>query len=76
MMRTIRLLAGTLALVTGVLAAEASAAELKVLSAGAMRGVLQELGPAFETASGHKLKIEYATAGVVAMQLEYPGITP
>jgi molybdate transport system substrate-binding protein len=59
------LLAGTLALVTGVLAAEASAAELKVLSAGAMRAVLQELAPAFETASGHKLKIEYATAGVV-----------
>jgi molybdate transport system substrate-binding protein len=65
MMRTIRLLAGTLALVTGVLAAEASAAELKVLSAGAMRAVLQELAPAFETASGHKLKIEYATAGVI-----------
>jgi len=39
MMRTIPLLAGTLALVTGVLAAEASAAELKVLSAGAMRGL-------------------------------------
>jgi molybdate transport system substrate-binding protein len=64
-MRTIPLLAGTLALVTGILAAEASAAELKVLSAGAMRAVLQELAPAFETASGHKLKIEYATAGVV-----------
>src|SRR5438309_737349 len=57
-MRTIRLLVGSLALVTGAWAAEASAAELKVLSAGAMRGVLQELGPAFETASGHKLKIE------------------
>src|SRR6202040_3963973 len=69
MMRTIRLLAGTLALVTGVLAAEASAAELKVLSAGAMRTVLQELGPAFETASGHKLKIEYATAGTVEQKV-------
>jgi molybdate transport system substrate-binding protein len=69
MMRTIRLLAGTLALVTGVLAAEASAAELKVLSAGAMRTVLQELAPAFETASGHKLKIEYATAGVIEQKV-------
>src|SRR5262249_32866053 len=69
MMRTIRLLAGTLALVTGVLAAEASAAELKVLSAGAMRAALQELAPAFEAASGHKLKIEYATAGVIEQKV-------
>jgi molybdate transport system substrate-binding protein len=69
MMRTIRLLAGTLALVTGVLAAEASAAELKVLSAGAMRAVFQELAPAFEAASGHKLKIEYATAGVIEQKV-------
>ena len=30
-----------------------------------MRGVLQELGPAFEKSSGHKLVIEYATAGKV-----------
>jgi molybdate transport system substrate-binding protein len=69
MMRMIQLLAGTLALVTGVLAAEVSAAELKVLSAGAMRAVLQELAPAFETASGHKLKIEYATAGAVEQKV-------
>src|SRR5215471_8195270 len=62
-MCTIRLLAGSLALVTGVWAAEAGAAELKVLSAGAMRAALQELAPAFEAASGNKLKIEYETAG-------------
>jgi molybdate transport system substrate-binding protein len=66
-MRTIRLLAATL--VAGSLAAEASAAELKVLSAGAMRAVLQELAPAFETASGNKLKIEYATAGVIEQKV-------
>jgi molybdate transport system substrate-binding protein len=64
-MCTIRLLAASLALVTGVWAAEASAAELKVLSAGAVRAALQELVPAFEAASGNKLKIEYATAGDV-----------
>src|SRR3984893_4583579 len=69
MMRTIPLLAGTLALVTGVLTAEVNAAEVKVLSAGVMRGVLQELAPAFETASGHKLKIDYATAGVVEQKV-------
>src|ERR1700758_5760242 len=69
MMRTIPLLAGTLALVTGVLTVEVNAAEVKVLSAGAMRGILQELAPAFETVSGHKLKIDYATAGVVEQKV-------
>jgi len=68
-MRTMRMLAATLALVAGVLAAEVSAAELKVVSAGAMRAVLQELAPAFETASGHKLKVEYATAGVIEQKV-------
>jgi molybdate transport system substrate-binding protein len=63
MMRAIRLLAGSLALVAGIWAAEAGAVELKVLSAGAMRAALQELAPAFEAASGNKLKIEYSTAG-------------
>jgi molybdate transport system substrate-binding protein len=69
MIRMIQLLAGALGLLTGVLAVEVSAAEVKVLSAGAMRAVLQELAPAFETASGHKLKIEYATAGVVEQKV-------
>jgi hypothetical protein len=69
MMRMIQLAAGALALVGGLLAAESGAAELKVLSAGAIRGALQELAPAFETASGHKLKIEYATAGVVEQEV-------
>ena len=40
-----------------------------MLSAGAMRGILQELAPAFETAAGHKLKIDYATAGVVEQKV-------
>ena len=57
MMRAIRLLAGSLALVAGIWAAEAGAVELKVLSAGAMRAALQELAPAFEAASGNNLKI-------------------
>ena len=68
-MHMIQLAAGAVALVGGLLAAESGAAELKVLSAGAMRGALQELAPAFETASGHKLKIEYATAGVVEQKV-------
>src|SRR5215813_6686789 len=63
MIHAFRLLTGTFALATSVFVAEASGAELKVLSAGAMRAALQELAPAFEAASGNKLKIEYSTAG-------------
>jgi len=69
MMCAIRLLAGAFALVTGALAVTASGAELQVLSAGAMRAALQELAPAFEAASGHKLKLEFATAGVVEQKV-------
>ena len=65
MIHAFRLLAGTFALATSVFVAEASGAELKVLSAGAMRAALQDLAPAFEAASGNKLKIEYGTAGDV-----------
>jgi molybdate transport system substrate-binding protein len=35
------------------------AAELKVLAGGSMTGVLNELGPEFERASGHKLVIHF-----------------
>jgi molybdate transport system substrate-binding protein len=38
------------------------AAELKVLAGGSMTGVLAELGPQFERASGHKLVIHFDTA--------------
>jgi molybdate transport system substrate-binding protein len=38
------------------------AAELKVLAGGSMTGVLAELGPQFEHASGHKLVIHFDTA--------------
>ena len=58
----LRLFALNLALFPGLSAGAAGAAEIKVLSAGAMRAVLQQLGPAFEKASGNKLAIEYATA--------------
>lgn len=60
-MRTIQLLTGALMLVVGAWAAEAGAVELKVLSTEAMRATLQELAPAFEKASGHKLVIAFAT---------------
>src|SRR5437764_8865327 len=43
----------------------ASAAELNVMSATEMQAALQELAPAFEKKSGHKLKIEYGTSAQV-----------
>jgi molybdate transport system substrate-binding protein len=39
--------------------AKLQAAELKVLAGGSMTGVLNELGPQFEHASGHKLVIHF-----------------
>jgi molybdate transport system substrate-binding protein len=61
----IRLLAAVLVLLAGPFAGAAGAAEIKVLSSGAMRAVLEQLAPAFEKSSGDKLTIEYATAGKV-----------
>jgi molybdate transport system substrate-binding protein len=61
----IRLFAAAVMLLAGLAAGAAGAAEVKVVSAGAMRAALQELAPAFEKESGHKLKIEYGTAGKV-----------
>jgi molybdate transport system substrate-binding protein len=41
----------------------AEAADLKVLSAFGMQSVLEDLGPQFERATGHKLAISFATGG-------------
>jgi ABC-type molybdate transport system substrate-binding protein len=46
--------------------AGADAAELKVISATEVQAARQELAPAFEKKSGHKLKIEYGTSAEVA----------
>ena len=40
--------------------AAATGAELKVLAGGSMTASLKELGPKFETATGHKLDITFA----------------
>jgi ABC-type molybdate transport system substrate-binding protein len=66
---TIQLLAVALALLTGLFAGAAGAAELKVLSTEAMRPVLQELAPAFEAASKNKLVIAYASDADVAAKV-------
>lgn len=48
----------------------ACAAEIKVLSAGAMRGVVDALLPEFEKITGHKVTVDNATAGVLAKRIE------
>ncbi len=48
----------------------AEAAELKVLSANAMRAVMEDLGPKFERASGHKLAITFDGLGAVVKRVQ------
>ena len=54
-----------LATLLGV-AGSLSAAELKVLAAGAYKGVAAALAPAFEQRTGHKVVIDSGTAGQLA----------
>ena len=46
------------------------AAEIKVLTAGAMRGLVVELLPEFEKGTGHKVSVDNATVGVLAKRIE------
>jgi molybdate transport system substrate-binding protein len=48
----------------------AEAAELKVLSAIAMTPVMEDLGPKFERATGHKLAITFATLGAAVKRVQ------
>ena len=62
---------GALVLVVAASAApaRAHAAELQVLSAGAMRSIVTDLGAAFEKETGHTLKFNFATVGVIKAKL-------
>jgi molybdate transport system substrate-binding protein len=53
-----------------MLGVNAEAAELKVLSAIGMQSVLEDLGPKFERATGHKLSISFATAGAAVKRAQ------
>ncbi len=48
----------------------ANAAELKVMAGAAMSGLLGELGPQFERATGHTLVIEYGLGPALKRQIE------
>jgi molybdate transport system substrate-binding protein len=58
------------ALVVLAHAATAEAAEIKVLSAIGMQSVLEDLGPRFERATGHKLAISFVTAGAAVKRAQ------
>src|SRR5689334_7635705 len=51
-------------------ATPSSSAEIKVLTAGAMKSVVLALQPGFETASGHKLVVDNDTAGGLLKRIE------
>src|SRR5947209_2914213 len=53
-----------------VLGIKAEAAELKVLSAIGMQLVMEDLGPKFERATGHKLAISFATLGATVKRVQ------
>ena len=45
-------------------------ADIKVMSAGAVEPMIRLLGPAFEKATGHKLDLNFGTAGALRGRLE------
>lgn len=63
-------LAGCLALLGMSLMGLAGAAEVKVLSAASIKGIIDELAQKFERASGHKLTIGYGALGVVMKRIQ------
>jgi molybdate transport system substrate-binding protein len=50
--------------------AAARAGEVRVLCANALGSVMQELGPRFESATGHKLVIQFDTVGALKRQID------
>jgi molybdate transport system substrate-binding protein len=67
-----RSFAGRIAVVAVLLAAwtnAAEAAEIKVLSAGAMKSIVTELGEAFKQETGHTLQMTFDTVGAQSKRL-------
>src|SRR5947209_153156 len=59
-----------LACLVGLLCAQAQAAQVKVLTTGAMKAVVLELVPQFEKETGHKVVVDNDTAGGVTRRVE------
>ena len=68
-MRGIGLAAGILLLAGAFVAADADAAELKLLSVDTLKPALAELQKSFEASSKDKLKIDYASAADVEKKI-------
>ena len=66
---TRRLGATLLAVAALVGTGRAEAAEIKVLSAGAVRSIVTELAQAFEKETGHKVSLAFGTVGVTRQRL-------
>jgi molybdate transport system substrate-binding protein len=64
-----RLIGLVAVLVGGCCFGAAQAADIKVLSAGALRLLMQELAPDFEKTSGNRLVLEFATSGGVEQRI-------
>src|SRR5690348_16294154 len=58
-----------LSLLLTVAPSSAHAAEIKLLGPFSLRALLPELLPEFETSSGHKVTVGYATPGAIAKRL-------
>lgn len=63
------LLAAALAVALLADTGRAEAAEIKVLSAGAVRAIVTELAQTFEKETGHKVSLAFGTAGVTRQRL-------
>ena len=61
---------GFAALILLARATTTEAAEIKVMSANGMREVMEDLGPKFERLTGHRLRIVFATVGVIVQRLQ------
>jgi len=69
-MRTSVAIALAVKLFVLITAGTASAAEIKVLATNSMKTTLQELGPQFEKATEHKLKITYGSTDPLKARIE------
>ena len=48
----------------------AAAAEIKVISAGGMRPLLDQLAPQFERASGHKVALRFVGGAMIKQEVD------
>jgi molybdate transport system substrate-binding protein len=69
-MKTQRVIAAIAGLALPLLAAQAQAAEVKVLASTAVKTVLEELVPQFEKATGNKVALTFAPAAVLKKQID------